>query len=75
MAPPPPTSIRKDNLLPGQRVSIDLFSVKEPGRALDGQVESNDIKGFAIFVDHATGYVHVETMTTFHCNRHLTCKG
>ena len=44
------------------------------GRLLDGQVDSNTVKGGCIFVDYATSYVHVEPMTDFTASDILRAK-
>ena len=74
IAPPPSNSIRKDNVLPGQQVSIDLFSVTEGGRVIDGPSQATEVKGGCLFVDHATGYVHNEPLLNFTATEILRAK-
>ena len=53
----------RDKLLPGQRVSIDHFICKTKGRLFTSRGKSKDAdlySGGCIFVDHATGFIHVE---------------
>jgi hypothetical protein len=56
--------LKKENLLPGQRVSVDHYQSAVPGRLYSSrggssQSDQNQFHGGAIFVDHATGKVAV----------------
>lgn len=51
------------NLYPGNEVSVDHFICSSKGRLFTGRGKAPDhqlYSGGCIFVDHATGYVHVE---------------
>jgi hypothetical protein len=55
--------LKTDNLLPGQCISVDHFVATTKGRLFTsaGKTKSDDTyTGGCLFVDHATGYVHVE---------------
>ena len=69
-------ALKKDNLFPGQRVSVDHFVCSTKGRLLHTFGKEDSTKQFtggAIFVDHATGYIFVEHQV--HLNTHETLKG
>ena len=54
---------KADNLFPGQEISVDHFICSTKGRLFSGRGKAPDhqlYSGGCIFVDHATGYVHVE---------------
>jgi hypothetical protein len=60
-------ALRQDQLLPGQRISIDHFICATCGRLFCGKgktEESKMYKGGCIFVDSASRYVHVELQAT-----------
>ena len=55
--------MKQDHLLPGQATSIDHFECHSKGRLFSGYGKNDDDQKFcggALFVDHASGYVHVE---------------
>lgn len=55
-------AIRRENLTPGDRVSVDQYVCKVPGRLKHGYGKGrNAVKysGGTIFVDHASGYISV----------------
>jgi len=59
--------IRKNNLMPGQEVSVDHFVCSERGRLFSfrGKTADKDMyAGGCIFVDHASNYIQVELQTT-----------
>ena len=67
--------LKADRLFPGQQVSVDHFHSKPHGRLLNTYgKESTDRKytGGCVFVDHSSGYVHVELQS--HLNTHETLK-
>ena len=69
--------LSKDNLIPGQKVSMDHFIVSTPGRLFTSRGrESHDrmFKGGVIFVDHASGFVHVEPVVNFTAGEALRAK-
>jgi len=56
-------AIKKDNLLPGQEVSVDHFKCSTKGRLFTSRgktSESEMYTGGAIFIDHASNYVQVQ---------------
>lgn len=66
-------ALKKENLFPGQRVSVDHFVCSTRGRLSHtyGKEDSKQqFAGGAIFVDHATGYLHVGFQV--HLNTHET---
>ena len=60
-------SLKAEHLGPGMRVSVDHFESRELGRTKDsfGKETSDKYKGGAIFVDHGTGFLHVEHQLGF----------
>ena len=67
--------LKKDRLFPGQQISVDHFHSKPHGRLLNTYgKEAMDKKytGGCIFVDHSSGYIHVELQS--HLNTHETLK-
>ena len=60
-------SLRAEHLAPGARVSVDHFESRLLGRTRDsyGKPSSDKYKGGCIFVDHGTGYLHVEHQLGF----------
>ena len=71
---PTTSSLRKDALFPGQSVSVDLFSVTEGGRTLDGKIQQTSVKGGAIFVDHCSSHVYIHPLTNFTATEILRAK-
>ena len=68
-------AIKKGDLFPGQCISADHFICSTKGRLMTSKGKSADSKmysGGCIFVDHASGYVHVEFQS--HLNSHETLK-
>ena len=68
-------ALKSDNLHPGQRVSVDHFINSTKGRLTTsaGKTKDDDMfTGGCIFVDHASGYIHVEMQV--HLNSHETLK-
>ena len=67
-------TLKRDDLLPGQTVSVDHFITRTPGRLIAGngkQKDSGDMySGGCIFVDHSSGFIHVELQC--HLNSHET---
>jgi hypothetical protein len=60
-------ALKADHLKPGAQVSVDHFESRILGRTFDsyGKVSSNSFKGGCIFVDHCTGYFHIENQLGF----------
>jgi hypothetical protein len=70
-------NLKKDDLLPGQRVSVDQFICSTKGRlyASAGKTKESEMyAGGCIFVDHGSGYVHVEFQTTIDTHETLKAK-
>ncbi|KAI2500410.1 hypothetical protein MHU86_14081 [Fragilaria crotonensis] len=68
-------ALKTDNLLPGQRISVDHFICSTRGRLLTsaGKTKLDDMyTGGCIFVDHASGYIFVEHQVSL--NSHETLK-
>ena len=59
--------IKAEHLGPGIRVSIDHFESRLLGQTFDsyGKLSDNTFKGGCIFVEHGTGYIHVEHQLGF----------
>jgi hypothetical protein len=69
--------LSKEVLIPGQKVSMDHFIVSSPGRLFSSRGrEASDkmYKGGVIFVDHASGYVHIEPVVNFTAGKALRAK-
>ena len=67
--------LKANNLLPGQRISVDHFICHTRGRLLDsaGKTKEDDMyRGGCLFVDHASGFIFVEHQVTI--NTHSTLK-
>ena len=60
-------ALKAEHLGPGARVSVDHFESRLLGRIVDsyGKPSSDKYKGGCIFVDHGTGYIHVEHQLGF----------
>ncbi len=68
-------ALKTDNLLPGQRISVDHFICSTRGRLLTSaeKTKLDDMyTGGCIFVDHASGYIFVERQVSL--NSHETLK-
>jgi len=54
-------ALKAEDLSPGAQVSVDHFESRLLGRTYDsfGKPSSDQFKGGCIFVDHASGYIHV----------------
>jgi len=67
--------LKKNDLNPGQEVSVDHFVCSTKGRLFNSRGKSSEkemFSGGAIFVDHASSHVHVEfqTVLTSHATIH-----
>ena len=65
--------MKADNLLPGQRVSVDHFVCSTKGRLTHTQGKEDpktQYCGGALFVDHASGYIFIKEQV--HLNTHET---
>ena len=69
--------LRKGNLLPGQEISVDYFQCSQKGRLFTSRGKSADkdmYSGGCMFVDHASGYIHVECQSTTSTHATITAK-
>ena len=70
-------ALRRDNLFPGQRISVDHFVCSTKGRlfASRGKTKETELfTGGCVFVDHASGYVHVELQKHLNTDETLLAK-
>ena len=70
-------ALKRDQLYPGQRVSMDHFTVTKRGHLYTSMGKTaSDLMytGSCIFVDHATGDVHVEHLLNFTTTETLQAK-
>ena len=68
-------ALKCNELYPGQRVSMDHFKVKHHGRLSVGRTHPDRMcSGSCIFVDHATGFVHVEHLVNFTTTKTIQAK-
>ena len=60
-------ALKVEHLKPGAQVSVDHFESRLLGRKFDsyGKASSSTYKGGCIFVDHCSGYMHVEHQLGF----------
>ena len=66
-------ALKVNDLMPGQRISVDHFVCSSKGRLQSSRGKTNDDElytGGCIFVDHASSYVHVVMQR--HLNTHET---
>ena len=60
--------LKQENLLPGQCISVDHFVCSTNGRLFTSRGKTSALEnlycGGCLFVDHATGFVHVEHQTS-----------
>ena len=66
-------ALKQDDLFPGQKIAVDHFVCSTKGRLFTsrGKTSENEMfSGGCMFVDHASGYLHVEFQT--HLNTHET---
>ena len=59
--------IKKQHLLPGQKVSADQYVSAVPGRlytSRESESSKDKLCGWTIFVDHASGYIDVRHQPT-----------
>jgi Reverse transcriptase (RNA-dependent DNA polymerase) len=69
--------LSKEILYPGQKVSMDHFVVSTKGRLYSsaGQSHTDHLYcGGIIFVDHSSGYIHVEFVTNFTAGEAIRAK-
>ena len=69
--------LKKDNLFPGQEVSVDHFFCATKGRLLSsrGKTKLNDMHcGGCLFADHASNYIFVQHQTSLSTHSTLKAK-
>ena len=69
--------LRKNNLLPGQEVSVDHFLCSNKGRLFTSRGKTADKQMYAggcIFVDHASSYIHIELQKTLSSHNTIQAK-
>ena len=69
--------LKTDDLFPGSKVSVDHFECNPRGRLLTSfgkERADHKYKGGCIFVDHATGYIHVELQAKLNTHETLRSK-
>jgi hypothetical protein len=70
-------ALRKDNLFPGQRISVDHFVCSTKGRLFNSRGKTSDgdlYTGGCLFIDHATGFVHTELQRHLNTDETLGAK-
>ena len=70
-------ALKKGDLLPGQQVSVDHFVCHTKGRHYDSKgktVQEQMYSGGCLFVDHASGFVHVEHQVSLTSHETLVSK-
>ena len=70
-------ALKHNQLVPGQQVSMDYFKVTGKGHLYNSMGkthEGNMYLGGCIFVDHATGYIHIEHLINFNTNETILAK-
>jgi hypothetical protein len=60
-------SLKRNHLRPGAKISVDHFESRILGRTFDSfeKLSSEMFKGGCIFIDHASGFVHIEHQIGF----------
>ena len=70
-------ALKTNDLFPGARISVDHFVSNPPGRLLNtyGKEKADEkYKGGCIFVDHASGYIHVELQSKLNTHETMQSK-
>jgi hypothetical protein len=70
-------SLKTEDLFPGQTVSVDHFQSSAKGRLYESFGKTSEDKmysGGSIFVDHATGYIHVEHQVSWSAAEMIAAK-
>ena len=69
--------LKKNDLMPGDRVSVDHFQSSQPGRLYSsrGRTDSKDMfHGGSIFSDHASGYIQVRHQVSLNAEESIKAK-
>jgi Reverse transcriptase (RNA-dependent DNA polymerase)/GAG-pre-integrase domain len=70
-------ALKRDDLFPGQRIAVDHFVCSTRGRLFTSRgktSESEMFSGGCMFVDHASGYLHVEFQTNLNTHETINAK-
>ena len=70
-------ALKSDNLLPGQRISVDHFICSTRGRLITsaGKTKAEEMyTGGCMFVDHASGFIHIEHQVSLSSHETLKAK-
>jgi hypothetical protein len=69
-------ALKINHLKPGTQVSVDHFESRLLGRTFDpfGKITSDTYKGGCIFVDHFSGFTHVELQVGFSATETIQAK-
>lgn len=70
-------ALKKEDLFPGQRISIDHFICSTKGRLYESHGQSKETEKYAggmIFVDHASGFVHIEFVVSLTASETIAAK-
>jgi len=69
--------MKQDNLYPGQKIAVDHFVCSTTGRLFESRGRTSESEmycGGCMFVDHATGYLHVEFQRYLNTHETLIAK-
>ena len=69
--------LKQDNLVPGQQIAMDHFICSTKGRLFTSRGKTADSEMFSggcLFVDHASGYIHVEFQTSLNTHETINAK-
>ena len=67
--------IRKENLVPGQRVSIDQYQSRIPGKRLGSRgKEKKKYYGGILFYDHGTQYISINHQVSLNAEENVQSK-
>ena len=69
-------ALKSNNLRAGNRVSVDHFESRLKGRTIQsrGRATSDQYVGGCVFVDHMSGYIHVEPQLGFSSSETIRAK-
>jgi hypothetical protein len=73
----PTPSLRRDNLQPGECISIDQYISAQPGRlphTKGKESKSDQYNGGTLFVDHASGYIFLRNQVSLTAGETLRAK-
>ena len=68
--------LERDHIKPGDKISMDQYSTSTPGRLLHNRDGSRSLKyvGGTLFVDHASGYIHIHNQVSMRAGNTLVGK-